>query len=182
MPASNNNNDNNNNNSGNFDLLDDQYSAFPVVARLENDEKVLWTSQLGDREGVFTQQVEVDSGVHRFCLENGKRQLADRVGRTIGWSIRVRPVPRALDEHEAGPDELRALHLAEWASELQEEWETLADHYSFLRTREAVHSELSDSIMGRVMRWTLFEAATLMLIALGQVLYLRKFMETRRYL
>jgi emp24/gp25L/p24 family/GOLD len=41
---------------------------------------------------------------------------------------------------------------------------------------------LSDSIMGRVMRWTLFEAATLMLIALGQVLYLRKFMETRRYL
>lgn len=149
---------------------------------MESDEKVLWTSEPGDREGTFALQVDVESGVHRFCLENGKHQNADELDRNIGWSIRVRPVPRALDENEAGPDEMRALQLAEWASEFQEEWDTLADHYSFLKTREALHTELSESIMGRVMRWTLFEAATLMLIATGQILYLRKFMETRRYL
>lgn len=170
-----------NDESGNFDMLDDNMSPRPIGARLENDEKILWSSKPGDPEGTFEIEVE-EGGLHRFCLENGKHLTSDGLDRTVGWAIRVRHMPRALDDQEAGPDGLRALHLAEWASELQEEWETLLDHYSFLKTREAVHTALTDSIMGRVVRWTIFEAATLALIATGQILYLRKFMETRRYL
>ena len=175
--------------SGNFDLIDDAASANPVAARIENDEKVLWSSQPGDREGVFELHLMEDlsstSGerLHRFCLENGKHfPQEDSLDRTIGWAIRVRPVPRALDEDHAGPDSERALQLAEWASELQEEWMILLDHYNFLKTREGLYGELSDHLLGRVMRWTLFEAVVLVIIATGQVLYFRKFMERRRYL
>jgi len=156
-------------------------SPRPIGARLENDEKVLWSSKSGEREGTFEMEIS-EGGLHRFCLENGKHFTPDGLDRTVGWAIRVRSFSRALEDQEEGPGGQRALHLAEWASDLQEAWETLLDHYSFLKTREAVHSELTDSIVGRVMRWTLFEAATLTLIATGQVLYLRKFMETRRYL
>ena len=161
-------------------MIDDGLSADPIGARLENDEKVLWSSHLGASEGTFEITIE-EGGLHRFCLENGKHFTSDKLDRTLGWAVRVRGPSRSLDE-EAGPDSQRAQLLVESASELQEEWETLLDHYSFLRTREGVHKQLTDAIMGRVVRWTVFEGLTLALIAAGQILYLRKFMETRRYL
>jgi emp24/gp25L/p24 family/GOLD len=156
-------------------------SSDPIVARFESDTTVLWSSTPGDPEGTFELEVH-DGGLHRFCLENGKHEMGDGLDRTIGWAVRVRPLARSLGEGEEGPDALRALNLADWASELQDQWQTLLDHYSFMKAREVMHTELTDSILGRVVRWTIFEAVTLILIATGQILYLRKFMETKRYL
>jgi hypothetical protein len=165
-------------------MLDDGLSADPIGARLENDEKVLWSSKPGDSEGTFEYTAESEARKYRFCLENGKHLVSkDNLDRTVGWAVRVRnKAPRALEDSEAGPDPKRAQQLVQWASNLQEEWETLLDHYSFLRTREATHKVLTDQIMGRLIRWTIFEGVTLALIAGAQILYLRKFMETRRYL
>jgi hypothetical protein len=167
--------------SGNFDMLDDGLSSKPFGARLENSESVVWTSKPGDTEGTFEVAIK-EGGLHRLCLENGKHFPPDGMDRTVGWAVRVRRPSRALDDSEEGPDGQRALQMAEWASDLQEEWETLLDHYTFLKTRETTHTELTGQIMRRVVRWTIFEGATLALIATGQILYLRKFMETRRYL
>ena len=166
--------------SGNFDVLDDELTPQPVQARVENSEKVLWHSMEGDFEGTF--EVPARDVVHRFCIENGKHLVSDGYDRTVGWALRVRPRPRALDEDEEGPDNERAMEMVDYASELQEEWETLLDHYGFLRTREVQHKILTDQILARVMRWTVLEGGLVALIALGQVLYLRKFMETRRFL
>eukprot|EP00546_Thalassionema_frauenfeldii_P009181 CAMPEP_0178922360 /NCGR_PEP_ID=MMETSP0786-20121207/16107_1 /TAXON_ID=186022 /ORGANISM="Thalassionema frauenfeldii, Strain CCMP 1798" /LENGTH=220 /DNA_ID=CAMNT_0020596709 /DNA_START=69 /DNA_END=731 /DNA_ORIENTATION=+ len=169
--------------SGNFDMLDDELSPDPVSVRLENSQTVLWSSRMGDSEGIF-EIVAEEGGRHQFCLENGKRfKSRDGLERTIGWAVRVKTShPRSLRNGEQGPDAERAASLADQASELQEAWETLLDHYGFLRTREGIHKILSDQIMGRVVHWTMFEGVTLALIAGGQILYLRKFMETRRYL
>mmetsp|Transcript_28120 Transcript_28120/g.31117 ORF Transcript_28120/g.31117 Transcript_28120/m.31117 type:complete len:225 (+) Transcript_28120:65-739(+) len=169
--------------SGNFDCLDDELPADPVSVSLENSQKILWSSRMGDSEGTFEIEAE-EGGLHRFCLENGKRNPSrDNLDRNIGWAIRVTPShPRSLRDDEQGPDALRAVKLADEARELQEAWETLLDHYGFLRTREAFHNTLSNQIMTRVVRWTFLEGMVLVLIAGGQILYLRKFMETRRYL
>eukprot|EP00543_Licmophora_paradoxa_P009082 CAMPEP_0202445938 /NCGR_PEP_ID=MMETSP1360-20130828/4634_1 /ASSEMBLY_ACC=CAM_ASM_000848 /TAXON_ID=515479 /ORGANISM="Licmophora paradoxa, Strain CCMP2313" /LENGTH=162 /DNA_ID=CAMNT_0049062347 /DNA_START=203 /DNA_END=691 /DNA_ORIENTATION=- len=162
-------------------MLDEDLSAEPVAARLENSEKILWTSHEQDAEGYF--EIEVTKGgMHRFCMQNGKHLKNDGLDRQIGYMLRVRNKKRSLEEDEEGPDSRRALQLIEWASDLQDEWETLLDHYGFLRTRETQHAEISYQIMGRVVRWTIFQGGTLALIAAGQILYLRKFMETRRYL
>lgn len=173
-------------------MLDDGLSPKPVQARVEDSEKVLWHSEMGDIEGYFEIITTDDegeealgngSGMHRFCLENGKHLFSDGNERTIGWAVRVRPwAPRALDDGVAGPDQERALNLVQSAGELQDEWETLLDHYGFLHTREAHHKVLTSQTLGRVIRWTFVEGLLLTLIALGQVLYLRKFMETRRFL
>ena len=161
-------------------MLDDELTPEPVQARLENSERILWHSEEGDFEGMF--EIPAEDVVHRFCMENGKHLMSDGMDRRIGWAVRVRPRARSLDEDTEGPDSERAMEMVDYASELQEEWETLLDHYGFLRTREAQHKMLTESILARVIRWTVLEGGLIAFIALGQVLYLRKFMETRRFL
>jgi len=168
--------------SGDFDLLDDDLSSTPISARLESDEQILWSSHSTDTEGMFEVTTKV-GGKHRLCLENGKHFRGDGLDRHVGWAIRVRKqATRALEEGVLGPDQERALELVSWAESLSLDWESMLDHYGYLRDRETAHTIMSDSIMSRVVRWTILEGLTLLLIALAQVMYLRKFFEKRRYL
>mmetsp|Transcript_16567 Transcript_16567/g.38044 ORF Transcript_16567/g.38044 Transcript_16567/m.38044 type:complete len:205 (-) Transcript_16567:538-1152(-) len=168
--------------SGSFDVLEEELIPDPVQARLEDSKKVLWFSNVGEEEGMFEIQVD-EGGLHRFCLENGKHLESDGYDRRIGFSLRVRSLQeiRSLQDEE-GPDEERALQLVEWARDLEDSWANLLDHYEFLKAREDLHKRLTEQTLSRVIRWTFLEGVALTLIALGQVMYLRKFMETRQFL
>jgi hypothetical protein len=169
--------------SGNFDVLDDDLSAAPISARLEamGGTGVLWTSSPGESEQLF--EVHTDSSLeYKFCLENGVRLQGDGLDRHVGWALRLRHPERSLPQDEQGPDTARALALVDLAADLSSEWASLLDHYGYLRSREFAHRILSEEIMSRVVRWTVVEGMVLLLIALGQILYLRKFFERRRYL
>lgn len=65
---------------------------------------------------------------------------------------------------------------------INNDWENLVDHFDFLRNRESQHQVLTSQILRRVMGWTLFEAGLVICMALGQVMYWKKFFEQRRYL
>ena len=166
--------------SGNYDVLEDDESAEDIsVKLLDERQRVLWNSVPGESEGTFELHVN-KGGRFSLCLQNdGDEEDGDR---TVGFALRVRGRSRALGDEEVGPDGEKALELISWAEELTEEWDTLLDHYDYLRSREAVHEELSDKIFKRVMRWTLVEAALLITIACAQVMYFRAFFEKRRYL
>lgn len=148
--------------------------------KLKNEQnKLLYKSTPGEREGIF--ELHVDKGGRfTFCLSNqGDEEDLDR---TVGFALRVRAPSRSLQDMVEGPDGEKALELIEWAEELTEEWDTLLDHYDYLREREAVQEELSNKIFQRVMKWTVVEALLLITIASAQVLYFRKFFEKRSYL
>jgi hypothetical protein len=150
---------------------------------LESDEAILWSSHSTETEGIFEVTTHV-GGKHRLCLENGKHFKDDGLQRHIGWAIRVRKQQalRSLREDVVGPDQERALDLVYLAESLEEEWDSLLDHYGYLRDRETTHTVMSASIMTRVVRWTILEGLSLFFIAFCQVMYLRKFFEKRRYL
>ena len=165
--------------SGNYDVLDDNLSSDPIMAKVKDEKgRLLWKS-VGEPEATFELHVN-KGGRFSLCLSH-KGDVSDE-DRTIGFALRVRPPSRALGESIAGPDGEKALELIDWAEVLTEEWETLLDHYDYLREREAVQEELSQKILQRVMRWTLVEALLLITIASCQVLYFRMFFEKRRYL
>jgi hypothetical protein len=83
---------------------------------------------------------------------------------------------------EAGPDAKRALELVQRSVMINNDWQNLVDHFDFLRNREAQHAMLSSQILSRVMGWTLLEAALVVTMAIGQVMYWKKLFEQRRYL
>jgi len=166
--------------SGNYDCLDDELSADPISVKLKDEKgRLLWKSTHGESEQIFELHVD-NGGRFTFCLSNkGDKEDLDR---RVGFALRVRAPSRALADMIQGPDGEKAFELIEWAEDLTEEWDTLLDHYDYLRDREAAQEELSDKIFKRVMKWTIAEAILLITIASAQVLYFRKFFEKRRYL
>ena len=105
----------------------------------------------------------------------------DGIDREIGFSIHVVPPVRGI-EGEAGPDDRLTSHLIELSEKLMEGLDTMTDHQEYMRERENRHTLLADSTFNRVVHWTFLEALLLILISFGQVLYLKKFFEQRRYL
>jgi len=175
--------------SGNFDVLDDEVEEGMVAAWLEKPQVAegknteLWRSEAGVDEETFS--VEVDAGGrYKLCFESSVEEDADDayLELMVGFNIRLQPVPRTLPDEERGPDMERALKLVESASFIENDWQNLLDHFDFLRRREAVHTTLAQQILGRVMSWTVIQALLVIIMAVGQVMYWKKFFEQRRYL
>ena len=176
--------------SGNFDLLDDSVDGSYITAWITKVAghrgvgQTLWHSEEDEHEEDF--RLTVDAvGKYELCFELETDPENDEYAETyaVGFNLRLTPaVERALDEQAAGPDTLQALALIESARAVEGNWNNLVDHYVYLRNRENAAVQLSQQIQDRVMGWTILEALLVITISVGQVLYWKKFFETRRYL
>jgi len=171
--------------SGNFDCLDDELPPDPMGAILYDAKMTpVWKSEPGASEGKF---VIYGSGKYEFCFQNGQigsddmYAPKDGMDREVGFALRVVPPSREL-ENEEGPDDRLTSNLLGMSAQLMEGLHTMSDHQEYMRERENRHTTLADRTYNRVVQWTVLEAIVLALISIGQVLYLRKFFEQRRFL
>lgn len=179
--------------SGSFDCLDTKIATDPIrVALYNSDEKKVWSSDYGDAEGSFSVK---GIGKHWLCLENGltyeerddtKTPPRQRVTRTIGFSLRVKKSVSAaaaelLGEENAGNDvDGTTQRLLDLADDLNENFEVLADHMSFMKAREIVHRELHEETFTKVVRWNVLEICTVVVVTFGQVLNVWWILSKRR--
>lgn len=170
----------------------------------------VWKSIRGRSEGIFTYKRA--RGRHQLCIRNGLDKLpSDNQDRNVGFNIRVTPNtipvpdgggmikettgatlgPNATKEekekHERAQEEAKRAHekttrVLSLSRELIRKLYDMTDHQAYLRNREGQHRELTEQTFSRIVRWTVLEAVVLVLVAVGQVWYLRKFFETKRYL
>lgn len=176
--------------SGNFDLLDDEVDGSYItawitkIAGYRGVGATIWHSEEDEHEDDFSVNVE-PVGKYELCFELETDPATDDYAESyaVGFNLRLTPsVARALDTEEKGPDTEKALELIESALKVETDWKNLVDHYVYLRNREASAVQLSQQIQDRVMGWTILEAVLVIGMAIGQVLYWKKFFETRRYL
>ena len=111
--------------------------------------------------------------------------------RTIGFVLRVRPLEgtaaanimrvntEAADANEADNKKNKMIDLG---YNLVDKLEILLDHQDYIKNREATHRHVVEQTYTMVMKWTLLEAFVLMCVAGGQITYLKRFFETKRYL
>jgi emp24/gp25L/p24 family/GOLD len=174
--------------SGNYDTLNDAAGGKIFTAFIQDAStyKSIWESPRGSKEGVFSVTLDANVNFVELCFDIEKDvddDVVEEDGMPVGFNVYVHPVlERTLPEGELGPDAQRALDLVSEADEVLLNWRTLLDHFDYLRVREAQHAMLSVQIMSRVMHWTLLEAVLVVSMAIGQVLYWKKFFEQRRYL
>ena len=176
--------------SGNFDLLDDSVDGSYItawitkVAGYRGVGATIWHSEEEEHEEDFNVNVE-PVGKYELCFEMETDPANDEYPETyrVGFNLRLTPaMARALDEQENGPDTQQALAIIESARAVETNWQNLVDHYVYLRNRENLAVQMSQQIQDRVMGWTILEALLVVSISVGQVLYWKKFFETRRYL
>eukprot|EP00563_Minutocellus_polymorphus_P018186 CAMPEP_0197728758 /NCGR_PEP_ID=MMETSP1434-20131217/28047_1 /TAXON_ID=265543 /ORGANISM="Minutocellus polymorphus, Strain CCMP3303" /LENGTH=310 /DNA_ID=CAMNT_0043315275 /DNA_START=77 /DNA_END=1006 /DNA_ORIENTATION=- len=129
--------------------------------------------------------------------ETGGNGGRDGLDRAVGWALRV----RSADAHarwtrekdggdaedndtntmEKSESEKKAESLLELGGDLIDALENMADHQGYLREREAAHRALAEETFSAVFFWTVIEALVLLTVAGGQIFYLRRFIEKRRY-
>ena len=120
----------------------------------------------------------------------------DGKARTIGFNVRVNPLSgTALDQYRAqntadksetastgSTVDGQSSRVEKLARTLQDKILLLQDHQSYMKGREASHRNVVEQTFGLVMKWTMLEAFVLISVATLQVMYLKKFFETKRFL
>ena len=172
---------------GNYDHLDDDLSSdvVSVVVIDYEEEHVLYRSRRRASEGHFKVKLKADQKV-ALCLQNGlttagrgrvsKQELHDGKDRTIGFSfyIDVKDEAQELKEQNS--------RLIDASQDLTRQLGNLINHHEYMRTREANHRELVEATFSQLLIWVIVEAIAVIVIAGGQIMYLRRFLEKRRYM
>jgi hypothetical protein len=174
--------------SGSYDCIDDDVEARDLSVSISNPDtgEIIFESPKGRREGTFQLDSTVVKANTRYglCFQNSEKADDDEKENEfdVGFSIHVTKAPRTLKDEEIGPDGERALQLVSKATRIQQDWTNLMDHYEYVRNREGVHQDMNDAILSRLSRWNTMEALVVIGMATGQVMYWKRFFETKRYL
>lgn len=166
--------------SGSFDLLDSKIPSDPVhVALYNSDEQRVWASNYGDSDGSFSNK---GMGKHWLCLENGMTYENPnphprlKVTRTIGFAFRVKKsisgsMAKILGEENMKNDvDGTTERLLDLSDDLNDNFDVLMDHMSFMKARELVHRELHEETFTKVVRWNILEIVVVVIVTFGQVL------------
>ena len=116
----------------------------------------------GQTDGSFATESQ-RKGDHYMCIENNHDSVVE-----VGFAFR---------KNNKGAEDSK---LSASISELLEGLQTLADHQNYMREREELHRDITESTNYRVLIWTIVEALTLALISVWQLMNVRKFFEVRR--
>jgi hypothetical protein len=170
--------------SGSFECLDDDVESSKLAVRVANMESGVsaYEAATGVQEGDFQLEDLPADARYSLCFRNNYEEDDDENQIDVGFNLRFHAPPRSLEEGELGPDGERALKLVDKASKVHQAWDTLQDHFDFLRNREALHEEMNNEILLRLTRWTFVESFLVVAMAVVQVMYWKRFFETRRYL
>jgi len=170
--------------SGSFEVLHDDVDSYELAVKVVNLDtgESMHEVPTGTQEGDFKLERIKASSRFSICFQNNADYDDDENEFDVGFNIRFHKPPRTLEDGESGPDGERASQLVEKASQIHQDWDILQDHFDFLRNREGIHYGMNDQIMNRLTRWTYIEAFLVIGMAVGQVMYWKKFFEKRRYL
>jgi len=173
---------------GNFDFLNDELSAEPVSVVIidTKEEHVLYRSKRRATEGIFRITLKPDQKVN-LCLQNGivtaGRGRKSKSARTHDGKDRI----IGFDYSVERKDENKEIHTQndknqDIASDILRGLGNLINHHQYMRHREFKHRALVETTFSRLMWWVVLEGITVAAIAGLQILYLRNFLERRRYL
>jgi len=181
---------------GNYEMMDtdesgDGVSADPFlvfVMEATKEEKILFQSKPGQATGSFRVAVQPSKG-YWMCLQNSSHgpdsreaepEHPDHKTRLVGFSFNLqefytRPAPLAFTEDNE----------SEWkekSAAVEDELKMLLNHHEYMLVREANHRQIVENSFTSLMFWSLMEALVVILGAVGQVMYFRRFLEKKRYL
>lgn len=172
---------------GDFEMLEDGLSPKPlsVLVTDAHDSRTLYRSRTAVRSGSFKVEANPREKIY-ICVQNGLvyagnksvqrkgKTKSDGLPRTVGLDFSV----EERDLH----DEIHQAHskILSKSVMLSKELTKLKNHHDYMRAREAKHRETVEYTFSKLLGWALLQASGVVLIAVGQVLYLKRFLERRR--
>ena len=194
---------------GNFEAINDEMygSSGPVVVFLATDNmaKTVYQSPEVQSSGHFDVKLEAGK-LYWFCISNRDKRdgfLDDDftaggpggldMGRSIGFSFDL-VTSDQFDYGDAGVevdpnvDETTKAHreakerASVWlktSGSLLQRLKDMKSHFNYLRIREADHRSVTEQTFTDVLSWTVWEAVTVTVVAVGQILFFRRYLERK---
>ena len=170
---------------GDFELLEDEDDEetfrnirVRILETTRERAEVKWESDVGASEGRFRFE---GTGSYHFCITNGLENEEDEID--IAFNIRLRSLRRTESPNEyPGPDDQTTADIMKALFEVENNLHTLLDHQGYMREREVVHRDTAEATFARVVNWTIIKVFVVLGVAFGQIWYLKKFFEKKRYL
>ena len=110
-----------------------------------------------------------------------------RVTRTIGFSLRIKKNAKTTNNPgkkvEGGVEidiDDTTDRLLDMTEHLNEKFQSLLDHMSFMKSREIVHRELHEQTFTKVVRWNILEICTVVFVSVCQVFNVWYLLNNRR--
>ena len=172
---------------GDYDLMDindetgDVVSPKPlmvVVMDIET-ERILYRSRRYKKEGTIRVKL-TDGQKVQLCIQNGiedgGRTPSDDYSRTVGFTFMFEPANDVLEMHTMNS------RLIKETRDVYRELRSLENHHEYMRSREGIHRQVIEKTFSTLLFWTLLEALTLVGVMVGQIMYIKRFLEMRRYI
>lgn len=176
--------------TGNYEMLDRELSAEPMLVYIMEGEKVVWHSRSNSAFDTFH---AIMTAGHKYwlCLQNSSQgpltsseaheasyEHPDGLPRRVGFNFRISADPSAQPVLGQGMDEKTKdwIHISKG---VREKLQTYVDHFDYAKRREADHRSLLEQIFTSILKWTVLEAFIVVLSALGQVFFYRRYLEKK---
>lgn len=135
------------------------------------DAQLIWGSELEkDARVLFTSRLP---GLHKFCFSNQRGFLTTASTKTVTFTIHTLSPSKTGKSTFTDPVSDSIVRIAEGLGEIK-------DEQNYLRTRERVHRDTVESTNSRVMYMSIGEIALIVLVGVGQVVYLKRAFDSRR--
>lgn len=174
---------------GDYEMIDDggeTISSEPLLVYIMEgmDDKIVWRSQAGAKGGQFA--VGLKPSLHYWlCIQNSSHapdhagdepEHPDHRPRMIGFTYEItdllkKPTPYVFTEQDI------------WMQngvDIENDLQKLVHHHDYMRTREANHRGIVEATFTTVMGYSIAECVFVILVAVGQVLYFRRFLEKKQ--
>ena len=175
---------------GNWDMLDDELTAKPLTILIMQPSNgvTYYRSPKSASEGSFSVKLDAKQKI-AVCVQNGlghrrkkkwnekyKDKDHDGLDRTVGLVMNVYKRDMSVELKDTNTKILGK------ATDLSRRLNELISHHTYMRNREAKHRAVVETTFSHLLSYTCLEAALVIVMALGQIVYVRRFLERKRYM
>lgn len=124
--------------------------------------------------------VQNDSYHHYGDIQMSQDKHPDDKDRQVGFGYRIQTMAQKAADATALDS-----HLTQWgqiSNDMIIASEHLMQHFEYMRVRETAHRAVVEKTFSDIFLSALAEAIMVLVVAVGQVFYFRRFLETKRYL
>eukprot|EP01060_Flectonema_neradi_P000392 TRINITY_DN10258_c0_g1_i1.p1 TRINITY_DN10258_c0_g1~~TRINITY_DN10258_c0_g1_i1.p1 ORF type:complete len:211 (+),score=54.07 TRINITY_DN10258_c0_g1_i1:68-700(+) len=131
---------------------------------LDPDDEIIWQADRSSEERIMFKTKKL--GTYSFCFSNMMSTLTHK---TVTFDAEIGD---AINK-DMDPLEVSIIKVHEALEEVKQE-------QMYLRTRERVHRDMAEETNSRVLVFSVLEVAMLLVMGLGQIVYLRQQFEVKR--
>jgi hypothetical protein len=178
---------------GHYQILSDPADRTPDTVHMfvmNDEDTVFFQSQ----QGKINDQYQIAVGPNQkywLCVQNDsyhhygdmdmpQDKHPDDKDRVVGFGYRI----QTMAQKAADATELDS-HVTQWgqiSNDMMVASQHLEQHFEYMRVREINHRATVEKTFSDIFKSALMEAIMVAVVAVGQVFYFRRFLETKRYL